>query len=38
VRVTADGAMWMRENTETINSLKLMLDTDLYDDTEIAES
>tara|TARA_R110002020_G_scaffold241976_1_gene455259 strand:+ start:851 stop:1201 length:351 start_codon:yes stop_codon:yes gene_type:complete len=38
VRVTADGATWMRENTETINSIKLMLDTDLFDDTEIAES
>ena len=38
VSVTADGALWMRENRETINSLKLMLDTDLYDDTEIAES
>jgi len=38
VSVTADGALWMRANMETINSLKLMLDTDLYDDTEIAES
>jgi len=38
VKVTADGALWMRENTETIYSIKLMLDTDLYDDTEIAES
>jgi len=38
VRVTDDGAIWMRENTEIINSIKLMLDTDLYDDTEIAES
>jgi len=38
VAITGDGATWMRENTETINSIKLMLDTDLYDDTEIAES
>jgi len=38
VRVTEPGALWMRENIETINSLKLMLDTDLYDTTEIAES
>ncbi len=38
VSVTADGALWMRENMETINSLKLMLDTDIYDTTEIAES
>ena len=38
VSVTADGALWMRENMETINSLKLMLDMDIYDTTEIAES
>jgi len=38
VSVTADGALWMRENMETINSLKLILDTDIYDTTEIAES
>ena len=30
VRVTADGALWMRENMETINSLKCMLDTNLF--------
>jgi len=38
VAVTDDGAKWMRENSETINSLKLMNDTDMYDETEIAES
>ena len=38
VRVTDDGATWMRENTETINSIKLMIDTDIFDETEIAES
>ena len=38
VTITADGATWMRENSETIFSIKLMNDTDLYDDTEIAES
>ena len=38
VSVTDEGALWMRENMETINSLKLMLDTDIYDTTEIAES
>ena len=38
IAVTGDGAKWMRENRETINSIKLMNDTDLYDDTEIAES
>ena len=30
VRVTTDGALWMRENMETINSLCLMNDTDLF--------
>ena len=38
VSVPAMAATWMRENTETINSLKLMLDTDIYDTTEVAES
>jgi RIO-like serine/threonine protein kinase len=38
VSVPEIAALWMRENTETIYSIKLMLDTDLYDDTEIAES
>ena len=38
VSVTDDGALWMRENMETINSIKLMIDTDLYDTTEIGES
>ena len=36
--IPAIAAAWMRENTETINSIKLMLDTDLFKDTEIAES
>jgi hypothetical protein len=30
VRATADGALWMRENTETINSLCMMNDTNLF--------
>ena len=38
VLIASDAALWMRENMETINSLKLMLDTDIYDTTEIAES
>ena len=38
VAVTDSGALWLSENRETINSLKLMNDTDLYEDTEIAES
>ena len=38
VLVPNAAAMWMRENSETIFSIKLMNDTDLYDDTEIAES
>jgi len=38
VRVTADGALWMRENNETINSLHVMNDCDLFEDDEIAES
>jgi len=36
VSVTADGALWMRENMETINSLCTMNDTDLFDDSETA--
>ena len=36
VAVTADGALWMRENMETINSLCMMNDTDLFDDSETA--
>jgi hypothetical protein len=36
VTVTADGALWMRENMETINSLCIMNDTDLFDDSETA--
>jgi hypothetical protein len=38
VLVTRDAALWMRENRETIYNIKYMIDTDLYDDTEIAES
>jgi len=38
VSVPTEAAMWLRENSETIFSIKLMNDTDLYDDTEIAES
>jgi|TARA_R110001583_G_scaffold138163_2_gene289793 hypothetical protein len=38
VSVTTDGALWMRENTETINSIKYMIDTDMFDDADIAES
>ena len=38
VCVPEQAARWMRENTETINSIKLMIDTDMYDETEIAES
>ena len=38
VLVPHDAALWMRANSETIFSIKLMNDTDLYDDTEIAES
>ena len=36
VSVTADGALWMRENTETINSLCLMNDADLFTEEETA--
>jgi hypothetical protein len=36
VQVTVDGALWMRENTETINSLCLMNDTDLFTEEETA--
>ena len=36
VSVTDDGALWMRENMETINSLCLMNDTDLFDESETA--
>tara|TARA_B100001250_G_C19520176_1_gene665662 strand:+ start:238 stop:588 length:351 start_codon:yes stop_codon:yes gene_type:complete len=38
VSVPDIAARWVRENSETIYSIKLMNDTDLYDDTEIAES
>ena len=36
VQVTADAALWMRENSETINSLCLMNDTDLFSEEETA--
>jgi len=38
VSVPASAATWIRENSETIYSIKLMNDTDVYDATEIAES
>tara|TARA_B100000530_G_scaffold116280_1_gene72452 strand:- start:90 stop:440 length:351 start_codon:yes stop_codon:yes gene_type:complete len=38
VSVPASAATWIRENSETIYSIKLMNDTDVYDVTEIAES
>ena len=38
VCVPAIAALWLRENTETINSIKLMIDTDLYDTSQTAES
>ena len=36
VSVPPIAATWMRENNETINSLHMMMDSDLFDDTEIA--
>jgi len=36
VSVPELAAVWMRENYETINSLHVMNDSDLFDDTEIA--
>ena len=38
VSVPAPAATWMRENREIIYNIKQMIDTDLYDETEIAES
>ena len=38
VSVPQIAARWMRENSITIYNIKLMNDTDLFDDTEIAES
>ena len=38
VSVPASAATWIRDNSETIYSIKLMNDTDVYDVTEIAES
>ena len=38
VSVPPLAATWMRENTETINSLHVMNDCDLFEDAEIAES
>ena len=35
----ADAAIvWMRENNDTLNSLHVMNDSDLFDDTEIADA
>ena len=36
VSVPALAAVWMRENYETINSLHVMNDCDLFEDNEIA--
>jgi hypothetical protein len=36
VAVTDAGAKWLRENSETINSLQLMLDTSQFEDDETA--
>ena len=38
VSVPEIAAVWMRENNETINSLHMMNDCDLFEDAEIAES
>jgi hypothetical protein len=38
VSVPHAAALWMRENSTVIYNIKLMNDTDLFDDTEIAES
>ena len=38
VSVPELAAVWMRENMETINSLHVMNDSDLFDDTEIADA
>ncbi len=38
VAVPAVAALWMRENRETINNIKQMIDTDLFTSDEIAES
>ncbi len=38
VSVPELAAVWMRENSETINSLQVMNDCDLFDDTEIADA
>jgi hypothetical protein len=36
VSVPELAAVWLRDNRETINSLHVMNDSDLFDDTEIA--
>ena len=36
VRVTPEGALWVRENSETIDSLCMMNDTDMFDESETA--
>ena len=38
VSATVDGALWMRENYETINSLCMMSDPDLFTLDETAEA
>lgn len=38
VSVPPMAAIWMRENTETINSLQMMNDDELFEPTEIADA
>ena len=38
VSVPELSAVWMRENYETLNSLHVMNDSDLFDETEIADA
>jgi hypothetical protein len=38
VSVPEIAAVWMRENYETLNSLHVMNDSDLFDETEIADA
>ena len=37
VVVPYDAALWIRENSETIDNIKQMIDTDLFTSDEIAE-
>jgi hypothetical protein len=38
VRIPDEAALWIRENTETINSLAMMNDTELFMSSEYAEA